>query len=298
MNAAHEQRDVLAPLAQRRQIDPQHVQPVDTDRRGTLPSSTSSRSGRFVAATTRTSTLIGCAPPTRVNSRSSSTRSSFTCVRRRDLADLVEEQRPRVGELEAPEPPLGRAGERALLVAEQLALEQRLRQRADVHGDERLVAPRAERADRARDELLAGAALALDRAPCSTPAPSARPCTITSRIASLSPISPVSCCSRRRSRIRRRPVEHFVEIHGLREDLDEAERAEPLDVAAGSTMSASPTTAARRPTAVLHELHVRRVGELAGEHDDVRLLALERRADVVERRHERGRRRPRARAAR
>jgi len=34
----------------------------------------------LVAATTRTSTGIACVPPTRVSSRSSSTRSSFTCV--------------------------------------------------------------------------------------------------------------------------------------------------------------------------------------------------------------------------
>ena len=41
--------------------------------------------------------------------------------RRRHVADLVEEQRPLVGQLEAPELALDRAGERALLVAEQLA---------------------------------------------------------------------------------------------------------------------------------------------------------------------------------
>ena len=82
--------------------------------------------------------------------------------RQRHVADLVEEQRARVRELEAPDATLGRAGERALLVAEQLALEQRLRQRPAVHGDERLVAPRTEPMDRARDELLARAALALD----------------------------------------------------------------------------------------------------------------------------------------
>ena len=39
----------------------------------------------------------------------------------RDLADLVEEDGPAVGQLEPAQPPLGGAGEGALLVAEQLA---------------------------------------------------------------------------------------------------------------------------------------------------------------------------------
>ena len=52
------------------------------------------------------------------------------------------------------------AGERALLVAEQLALEQRRGNRGAVDGDERPVAARAQRVERAREQLLAGAALA------------------------------------------------------------------------------------------------------------------------------------------
>ena len=43
-----------------------------------------------------------------------------------ELADLVEEERAAVGQLEPAALALGRAGERALLVAEQLALEQLL----------------------------------------------------------------------------------------------------------------------------------------------------------------------------
>src|ERR1043166_7634302 len=80
---------------------------------------------------TRTSTWIGCVPPTRKKVRSSST--------------------------------LGRAREGALLVAEQLALEQRLGQRGAVDGDERLAAARREIVDPLRDELLARARLALDQ---------------------------------------------------------------------------------------------------------------------------------------
>ena len=81
--AAHEQRDVVAPLAQRRQVDVQHVEPVVQIRAELAALHRARAAARFVAAMTRTSTWIGCAPPTRVNSRSSSTRSSLTCVRRR-----------------------------------------------------------------------------------------------------------------------------------------------------------------------------------------------------------------------
>src|SRR2546422_11195418 len=56
----------------------------------------------------------------------------------------------------------GRASERALLVAEQLRLEQRLGQRRAVHRDERAATPRRAPVDGAGDELLARAALALD----------------------------------------------------------------------------------------------------------------------------------------
>ena len=52
--------------------------------------------------------------------------------RGRDLADLVEEQRAAVGLLEAAVAARGRAGERALLVAEQLALEHAFGERAAV----------------------------------------------------------------------------------------------------------------------------------------------------------------------
>ena len=80
--------------------------------------------------------------------------------RRRDLADLVEEQRPAVGLLEAPFAAAGRAREGALLVAEQLALEQRLGQRRAVELDERCRRAGAVLVDSLRDELLARAALA------------------------------------------------------------------------------------------------------------------------------------------
>ena len=56
-----------------------------------------------------------------------------------------------------------RVGERAADVTEQLALEERRRHRGAVDRDERLLAARRQVVERARDELLAGAALAGDQ---------------------------------------------------------------------------------------------------------------------------------------
>src|SRR5262249_4194884 len=81
----------------------------------------------------------------------------------RHLADLVEEQRAAIGQLhQALLRRLG-VGECALLVAEQLALEQGLSDRGTVDFHERRIPPRALVVQAARDELLAGAALAVDQ---------------------------------------------------------------------------------------------------------------------------------------
>src|SRR5207249_7643936 len=82
--------------------------------------------------------------------------------RRAHLADLVEEERPLVRELELAELLRVRVGERALLVAEELALEQRLRDGGAVERDQRAVGARAPVVDRLGDQLLAGAALTGD----------------------------------------------------------------------------------------------------------------------------------------
>src|SRR5688572_21548507 len=64
-------------------------------------------------------------------------------------------------ELESSKPSLRRSGECSLLVAEQLALDQRLGERTDVHRDERLVAARTQAVQRARNQLLPRPALTL-----------------------------------------------------------------------------------------------------------------------------------------
>src|SRR5690606_34194103 len=80
-----------------------------------------------------------------------------------DVADLAEEERAAVRELDPPRLALGRAGERALLVAEELALEEVVGERGTVHRDEGTVASRRPRVERARCDLLAGPALAAEQ---------------------------------------------------------------------------------------------------------------------------------------
>src|SRR5262249_47601904 len=81
---------------------------------------------------------------------------------RGDVADLVEEQRPLVGQLEAADLLGDGAGEGALLVAEQLALQEAGGDGGAVELDEGAVAARAEVVQGAGDQLLAGAGLAAD----------------------------------------------------------------------------------------------------------------------------------------
>ena len=74
--------------------------------------------------------------PTRSNSLVLQEAQQLGLQRRRDLADLVEEERAALGGLDAPGLVADRAGEGAARVAEQLAREQLLGQRRAVHGDE------------------------------------------------------------------------------------------------------------------------------------------------------------------
>ena len=82
---------------------------------------------------------------------------------RRELADLVEKQRAAVRFLEQAGALAHRAGERAARVAEELRFEQVVGERGAVDRAEPAVAPRPETMDRARDELLAAAALPFDQ---------------------------------------------------------------------------------------------------------------------------------------
>ncbi len=81
----------------------------------------------------------------------------------RHVADLVEEQRPAGGLLELAEMPRDGTGESALLVAEQLALDQFGGNGCGVDRDERSIAPTAQLVDRLCDQFLAGAGFAEDQ---------------------------------------------------------------------------------------------------------------------------------------
>ena len=82
--------------------------------------------------------------------------------RRRDVADLVEEDRAALGDREAPRLVALGVGEGARLVAEELGLEEGVGERAAVDGHEGLSLPRREIVKGPREELLAGAAGAVD----------------------------------------------------------------------------------------------------------------------------------------
>ena len=81
----------------------------------------------------------------------------------RHVADFIEEQGAAFGLLEAAAPRGLGAGEGAALMAEQLRLEQILRDRRRIEGDERLLRARAVLVQRTRDEFLAGARFARDQ---------------------------------------------------------------------------------------------------------------------------------------
>src|SRR5690348_11789666 len=72
----------------------------------------------------------------------------------RELADLVEEDRPAVRELESADALLQRAGERAFDVTEKLALDEPRRNGSAVDFDERPLAPATAAVDGAGEELL------------------------------------------------------------------------------------------------------------------------------------------------
>jgi hypothetical protein len=77
----------------------------------------------------------------------------------RQVADLVEEERAAVCAADQPGPVLAGAGEGAALVTEELALDQRVRNRPAVDRDQ-LAGPLGQRVDGAGEELLAGPGLA------------------------------------------------------------------------------------------------------------------------------------------
>ena len=129
--------DVGLALAQRRQVDLERVDRGRTGPRGTASASIISRRSRLVAQRTRTSTRNGSFSPTRRISPDSRNRSSLTWML---LSSSPTSSRNSVPPLATSKSPLRLrvgAGEGALAVAEQLALDQVLGQGAAVDRDER-----------------------------------------------------------------------------------------------------------------------------------------------------------------
>ena len=132
--------------------------------RGTRPRRTARSRSRLVAAITRTSTVAAARAADAARPRRPPARAAAWPACERHVADLVEEERAAVAPASnRPLLRLGRAGERALLVAEQLALEQVLGDGGAVDRDERAGRARGLGVmDGARHQLLARAALAGD----------------------------------------------------------------------------------------------------------------------------------------
>ena len=149
-----------SPLAQRRQCDGKDVQAVIEVLRN-LPASTSAQIA-VRGGDERTSTRRGVRAPSRSNSRSWSTRSSFACsaagsspISSRKSVPPSAARSARGG--------ARRAGEGAALVAEELGLEQASGSAAQFTSTNGPVARGARRWMRARDQFLAGAGLAHDQ---------------------------------------------------------------------------------------------------------------------------------------
>src|SRR5678815_1593739 len=157
-----QQRQVFLPLAERRQLDGEDVQPVEEifaqlaalhglNRHHVGRGEHTDVNGLLVAA------AKAAERPLLQHAQQLHLR------RRRHLGDLVQEERAAVRQLEAPFAAIGGAGERPLLVAEDFALEQRFRNRGAIDRHERLVRARAQLMNHLRHELLAGARLAPDQ---------------------------------------------------------------------------------------------------------------------------------------
>ena len=157
----HEMRNVLPPLAQRRQAQRDDVQSV----KQVFPERALAHRGPQVGIGGREHADVHgdrplAAHPLDLPLLEHAQELGLQLEAQR--ADLVQEDRPAVRQLEPAEPSRVGAREGAALVAEQLRLHERLRDGRDVDGDERRVLALAPAVDRARHQLLARAALAGD----------------------------------------------------------------------------------------------------------------------------------------
>src|SRR5437764_5177126 len=158
----HQQRNVVPPLAQRRQVDGDDVQPIvevlaEPSRRD-LPSQVP-RGGCDQAH--HDARRLHSSHPLELALLDGAEQLDLHLDG--DLADLIEEEGAAVGELEAAGFALDRSGEGALLETEQLGLDQLAGNGGAVDLDERAVAAVGLLVQRGSDQLFSGAALALDQ---------------------------------------------------------------------------------------------------------------------------------------
>src|SRR5437016_13845032 len=156
----HDQsRDVGATLAQRWDLDRKHVQPVEETR------TEAPRPHRFLEIAIRRGDHPHVHPkrPARPHGFELLLLENAKKLHLRlegQLADLVEEDRAAIGELEAADAALQGTGEGTLHMSEQLALDQTRGDCTAVHLHQRTVAAGAAVVDRAGDQLFAGPGLA------------------------------------------------------------------------------------------------------------------------------------------
>ena len=132
----HERRDVVPPFAERRQVDWIHAQAVVQVR--------SEEAGCDI----RLQVSMSRGNHAHIHAFGSRIRlAEFSFLQdaqqldlnlRQQIADLVQEDCPAIGQFETPQPRRCRAGERSLFMTEQLALDERRRQRGAVDADQRL----------------------------------------------------------------------------------------------------------------------------------------------------------------
>src|SRR5579885_1316079 len=157
-----EQRDVVFAIAQRRQVDVDHVDSV----KQLLAEASRANLGFQVAvgraqhAHIERDRVVGAE---RITFPFLQSAQQLDLERQRHLADLVEKYGALVGGLEQADLVLSGPGEGALFVAEQLAFEQVFRQRAAIDRQKAPVGALGTEVDGARDQLLAGARLAGDQ---------------------------------------------------------------------------------------------------------------------------------------
>src|SRR5262245_7224272 len=159
---ASERHDVVAALAQWRDMDRNDVEPIEEilAELSVLDAHLERTVGRGDDAQIDLDVARAAHPPEHALLEHP---QKLRLAVQRHLADLVEEERAAIGQLhQALLRRLG-VGERPLLVTEQLAFEQGLGDRGAVDFHERRIASRALVVQATRDQLLAGAALTVDQ---------------------------------------------------------------------------------------------------------------------------------------